>query len=92
MAFYGNLTVTNGAAVQVPVPAGSSVLISRPTGGAGVLYVGTDSSVTSTTGTPLAAGSAIGLSGRVGAGPGTGVFLISDQVAGVDVRWLAGTY
>lgn len=93
MAFYGNLTVTNAAAVQVPASGGGSVLISRPSGGAGTLYVGWDNTVTSVTGTPVVAGQAIGLSGRpAGVGPGAGIWLISDQAGGVDVRWLQGTY
>jgi hypothetical protein len=92
VALYGALSVTN-ATQQVPIPAGSSVLLARPTGGAGTLYVGTDNAVTTATGVPVLAGQSIGLSGRpAGGGPGTGVWLISDQVAGVDVRWLLGTY
>ena len=91
MALYGAL-VAGVAAVQVPITAGTSVLLARPAGTLGTIYVGTDSAVTTATGIPCGPGQAIGLSGRPpGGGPGSGVWVIAD-LAATDVRWLAGTY
>jgi hypothetical protein len=91
VALYGAL-VAGVAAVQVPVTAGTAVLISRPSGTLGTIYVGTDNAVTTATGVPCGPGQAIGLSGRPsGGGPGSGVWVISDTPA-TDVRWIAGTF
>jgi hypothetical protein len=74
------------------VPAGSCGRAARPAGTVGTIYVGTDNAVTTADGTPVPPGCALGLSGRpAGAGPGSGVWVISDTAA-TNVRWLAGTY